>query len=110
MPVVNIRGMEAPSTGNQWPSTSRPTPTRFAGPREGRPLKPGCGSSTSADRPFHLKLDELVHLDGVLHRELLDERLDESADDQGRGLGLAESAALQVEELFLADLRDAGLV
>ena len=64
----------------------------------------------SAHRPFHLELDQLVHLDGVLHRQLLDERLDEPADDQGGGLGLGEAAAHQVEELLLADLRDAGLV
>ena len=36
----------------------------------------------SAHRTFHLKLDELVHLNGVFHRQLLDERLDEAADDQ----------------------------
>ncbi len=40
----------------------------------------------------------------------LDERLDEPADDQGGGLGFAEAAALQVEELLLADLGDARLV
>src|SRR4051812_41297743 len=38
-------------------------------------------------RPLHLKLDELVHLDGVLHGELLDQGLDEAADDQGRRFG-----------------------
>ena len=35
-----------------------------------------------ADRAFHLEFDQAVHLDGVLHRELLDDRLDESVDDQ----------------------------
>ena len=42
-------------------------------------------SNHSSHRAFHLKLDELVHLDGVFHGQLLDERLDESADDQGSG-------------------------
>ena len=32
------------------------------------------------------------------------------ADDHGRGFGLGEAAAPEVEELLLADLRDAGLV
>ena len=64
----------------------------------------------SPHRPFHLELDQLVHLDGVLHRQLLDQGLDEAADDQGRRLGLGEPAAPQVEELLLADLGDAGLV
>ena len=63
-----------------------------------------------ADGAFHLELDQPVHLDGVLHRQLLDERLDEAGDDHARGLGLGEAAAHQVEELLLADLRDARLV
>jgi hypothetical protein len=39
-----------------------------------------------ADRTFHLKLDQAAHLDRVLHRELLDDWLDEAVDDQLRGL------------------------
>ena len=73
---------------------------------EGRSLDKPC----SAHRPFHLKLNELVHLDGVFHRQFLDERLDEPADNQGRCLGLGKAAAHQVEELLLADLGNTGLV
>src|SRR5208337_3629333 len=65
---------------------------------------------SSAHRSLHLKLDQLVHLDGVFHGKFLDQGLDEAADDQGRCLGLGESAAPQVEELLLADFRDAGFV
>src|SRR5215217_1028691 len=73
-----------------------------------------CGSRTevcrSANGALHLELDEAVHLDRVLHRELLDDRLDEAVDDQLAGLVLGDAAAHQVEELLLADLRDRGLV
>lgn len=34
-----------------------------------------------ADRPFHLQLNESIHLNGELHRELLDNRLDKAAHD-----------------------------
>src|SRR3954467_9038672 len=33
-----------------------------------------------ANGALHLELDEAVHLDRVLHRELLDDRLDEAVD------------------------------
>src|SRR3954451_16140362 len=63
-----------------------------------------------ANRALHLQLDEAVHLDGVLHRELLDDGLDEAVDDELRGLLLVDPVRLEVEELLLADLRDRGLV
>src|SRR3954449_889825 len=72
-----------------------------------------CGSSSVsqlANRALHLELDQAVHLDRVLHGELLDDRLDEAVDDQLRGLLLVDAVRLQVEELLLADLRDGGLV
>src|SRR5215212_7194298 len=65
---------------------------------------------SSANGALHLELDEAVHLDRVLHRQLLDDRLDEAVDDQLAGLVLRDAAAHQVEELLLADLRDRGLV
>jgi len=37
-----------------------------------RPAK----AASSADRALHLELDQAVHLDPVLHRQLLDDRLD----------------------------------
>src|SRR5215218_10953910 len=64
----------------------------------------------SANGALHLELDEAVHLDRVLHRQLLDDRLDEAVDDQLAGLILGDAAAHQVEELLLADLGDRGLV
>src|SRR5215212_1361491 len=64
----------------------------------------------SANGALHLELDQPVHLDRVLHRELLDDRLDEAVDDQLAGLVLVDAAAHQVEELLLADLGDRRLV
>src|SRR5581483_226078 len=66
----------------------------------------GSGSSAKAaaaaglaNRAFHLELDQAVHLDGVLERELLRDRLDEARHDHRRGLRLGEAARHQVEEL-----------
>src|SRR5690606_41200977 len=64
----------------------------------------------SADRAFHLELDEAVQLHCVLERKLLRDRLDEAPDDHGGGLVLGDPPARQVEELLLADLRDRRLV
>src|SRR5205085_437408 len=62
------------------------------------------------DRAFHLELDEAVHLDGVFHRQLFDQRLDKPVDDHRAGFGLRKSAAGQVEQLLFANPRNAGLV
>src|SRR3972149_388822 len=50
---------------------------RFARPLAAR----GVTNAVLADRTLHLQLDEAVELDGVLHRQLLDDRLDQAADD-----------------------------
>src|SRR5215217_8402567 len=97
-------------TGAKASSESEP---RSVNSQPGRPLN--CGSSsgagtTSANGALHLELDQAVHLDRVLHRQLLDDRLDEAVDDQLRRLLLGDTAAHQVEELLLADLGDGGLV
>src|SRR5665213_1039587 len=63
-----------------------------------------------ADRTFHLHLDQAIQFDGVLHRELLDEEVEEAVDDHGGGIGLGETAAHRVEQLLFADPADAGLV
>src|ERR671920_911334 len=63
-----------------------------------------------ANGALHLQLDEAVHLHRVLHRQLLDDRLDEAVDDQLGGLLLVDAVRHQVEELLLADLRHRGLV
>ena len=49
-------------------------------------------------------------LDRVLHRERLGDRLDEAVHDHRGRLLLGEAAALEVEELVVADLRDRRLV
>src|SRR5213080_2144586 len=85
---------------------------RSVNSQPGTPLN--CGSSGRAtalpNRALHLQLDQAVHLDRVLHRELLDDRLDEAVDDQLRGLFLVDAVRLQVEELLLTDLRHGRLV
>src|SRR5258708_17819481 len=63
-----------------------------------------------ANRALHLELDEPVHLDRVLHRQLLGDRLDEAVYDQLRGLFLGDAVRAQVEELVLTHLGDGGLV
>src|SRR5438128_9407215 len=63
-----------------------------------------------ADRAFHLELDQALELDGVFHRELADEIVDETVDTQAHGLRFAQAALLHVEDLLGADLADAGLV
>ncbi len=55
------------------------------------PISSLKSASPLADRALHLELDQTVHLDGVLHRELLDDRLDEAVDDQLRGVFLGDS-------------------
>ena len=44
------------------------------------------------DGPFHLDLDQPVHLDCVFEWELFDDRLDEAGDDHRRGFGFGQSA------------------
>src|SRR5437899_1239413 len=44
----------------------------------------------SADGPDHFELDEPVQLDGVLHRKLLRDRLDEAVHDHGSRLLLRQ--------------------
>lgn len=38
-----------------------------------------------ADAAFHLQLDQSVHFDGVFHRQLFNERFDETVDDHRAG-------------------------
>ena len=59
-----------------------------------------------ANRAFHLELDQAVHLDGVLHRQLFHERLDETVDDHGAGFSFCEPAAGEIEQLLFADPRN----
>ena len=76
----------------------------------GQPFEGGDDVGLLANRTLHLQLDQPVHLDRVLHRQLLDDRLDEAVDDQLRGLLLGDAVGHQVEELLVSDLRDGRLV
>src|SRR3954465_10396150 len=121
----------SPSPGAAAVKAARSSFARSVNSHPARPLKRGRSSSaalraaslrrafsqpgsrtaaSSANGALHLELDEAVHLHRVLHRELLDDRLDEAVDDQLAGLGLRDAARHQVEELLLADLRDGRLV
>src|SRR3954452_9923455 len=83
---------------------------RAASPRRAFSQPGSRTAASSANGALHLELDEAVHLHRVLHRELLDDRLDEPVDDQLAGLVLRDAAGHQVEELLLADLRHRRLV
>src|SRR5689334_16038261 len=63
-----------------------------------------------ANGALHLQLDQPVELEGVLHRQLAGDRLDEAAHDHRHRLVVGQAAAHQVEQLVLADLADRGLV
>src|SRR5919197_4022842 len=63
-----------------------------------------------SNRPFHLHLDQPVQLDCVLERQFLDDRFDEAGDDHRRGLGLAQPARHQVEQLLRTELGHGRLV
>src|SRR3954470_5089540 len=75
-----------------------------------RPVGTGNSVIGLSDRAFHLQLDEPVELEGVLHRQLARDRLDEPAHDHRHRLVLGQAAAHEVEELVLADLADRRLV
>src|SRR3954447_6126504 len=95
------------------PSAAAARSRRGGGPARGGARGGGSQSGevvALANRALHLQLDEAVHLDRVLHRQLLDDRLDEAVDDQLRRLLLAQPVGHEVEELLLADLRDRRLV
>src|SRR5881227_2492435 len=66
--------------------------------------------ATLPDRAFHLQLDQALELDAVFHRELPHEIVDEAVHTQAHCLRFGEAALLHVENLFRADLADAGFV
>ena len=61
-------------------------------------------AAAPSNRAFHVEFDQARELDRVLHRKRLGDRLDEAVHDHRGGLLLGEAAALEVEELVLADL------
>src|SRR5476651_2593021 len=80
------------------------------------PTRSATGVSVSVsdmvltDAPFHLEVDQALQLDGVLHRELPGQVVDESVDGEAHRLPLGQPALLHVEDLVRAHLGDAGLV
>src|SRR5438477_2059059 len=63
-----------------------------------------------SDRALHLELDQAFQLDRIFHRKLADEIVDEAVDAQAHRLRFGQTALLHVENLFGADLTDAGFV
>src|SRR5947209_2917359 len=62
------------------------------------------------DASFEAHPDQLLGLDGELHRQLLDDVLDEAVDDQRHRRLVVEASALHVEELVVGDLRGRRLM
>src|ERR1700737_4631669 len=88
---------------------------RFARPgfsrRFARPgYFPSLRSPRSADRAFHLQLDQPIELERVFHRKFLVDRLHEARHHHGHRLVLGQAAAHQIEQLIRADLGHGGLV
>jgi hypothetical protein len=63
----------------------------------------GVTAMFELDEPVHLHRC-VLHLHGILHRELLHDRLDEAGNDHRRRLVLGEPAGHEIEQLVLADL------
>src|SRR5687768_18567772 len=107
-PSTWVRRTESPGAAKTGSGTSTAaTPcgafgneerSKFFSSVNSQPATPLCvGSSRvfqSANGAFHLELDEAVHLDRVLHRQLLDDRLDEAVDDELRRLLLGQPVGL----------------
>ena len=73
-------------------------------------MEEGWAGGGSADGAFHLQFDQPIHLNGVFHGKLLDQRFDKATHDHGACLSLGQSPAHQVEELLFTNLRDTGLM
>ena len=106
--LVERRTSSAPCRPARPGSASRSSLSIGVNSQPGVPRKAGSSSSatraraasrrasrvvavTSANRALHLQLDQAVHLDRVLHRQLLDDRLDEAVDDELAGLLLVDA-------------------
>src|SRR5436190_21332096 len=63
-----------------------------------------------SDRAFHLELDQSFQFDRVFHRKLTNEIVNEAVYAQAHRLRLGQTTLLHVEDLFGADLADAGFV
>src|SRR3954454_10521165 len=118
----STRSTETPS-GASTSTTPSPSPPSGSGSNRPRSRRVGVNRQASSrpvgtgksvmglsDRAFHLELDEAVELEGIFHRQLARDGLDEAAHDHRHRLVFGEAARHQVEELVLADLADRRLV
>src|SRR5437764_9302036 len=65
---------------------------------------------SSADTALEAHRQQLLRLDGELHRQLLQHFLAKTVDDQRQRILIREAALAAVEQLVLADLRGRRLV
>src|SRR5258707_8373783 len=70
-----------------------------------RPLCVLPADYTSADTAFEAHRQQLLRLDGELHRQLLQDFLAKSVDDQRQRILVLDAALAAIEQLVLADLR-----
>src|SRR5262249_31554644 len=89
-------GRERPRAGSVSPAFALP-----------RALTPRLAS---ADAAFQTHPEQLLRLDGELHRQVEEDLLAEAVDDQVDGVLGREAALLAIEDLVLADLRRRSLV
>lgn len=64
----------------------------------------------STDRSRHFKLDQLIKLDRIFHRQFPGKRLNEAHHDHFCGFLFTQSPRHEVEELFFADFGNNRLV
>src|SRR5260370_37035534 len=104
-------------------ATDKSTPFRISRPSSSRACKflissitmsvvtmsvvPGLGL---ADTAFETDRQQLLRLDGKLHRQLLQHFLAEPVDDQRQRILIAQSALAAIEQQVLAGLRGRRLV
>src|SRR5258708_15849914 len=70
----------------------------------------GLRQLPSADASLQADPDQLLRLDGELHRQVLDDILDEAVDHERYRRLAVEAATLHVQELIVRDLRRGRLV
>src|SRR5581483_3991666 len=102
------RDSRLPASRRSW---RRLPPGRSAGRHpHSRDSSSRARGGRSPDAPFEADPDQLLRLDGELHRQMLDHVLDEAVDDERHRFLGAESAAPGIEELVVGYLRGGRLV
>jgi len=67
-------------------------------------------ASQLTNTPFHFEVDETFEFYAVFHREFAHEIVDESVHSKGHRSTFADTALHHIEQHFLRNLTDAGLV